>query len=72
MRSVRVWLWPWWLLAAPAAPQPEEIPAIQRHLGGLQLGDLLEDVQRSYPPAQEWPSQVEPRGKVTRVRVERE
>lgn len=56
--------------AAPAAAQ-EEPRAVQRSLGGLRLGDTLEDVQRLYPPAQEWPMASEPRGGVKRIRVER-
>lgn len=50
----------------------EDPPAIQRYLAELQLGDSLEDVQRIYPPAQDWPSYIDPRGRVTRYRVERE
>jgi hypothetical protein len=49
----------------------DETPSIQRYLADLQLGDSLEEVQRIYPPAQEWPSHVDPRGRVTRYRVER-
>jgi len=65
------------LLALPAAPGRadddgyDEIPAVQRYLAELQLGDSLEEVQRIYPPAQEWPSHIDPRGRVTRYRVER-
>lgn len=62
------------LLAAPAAAGDdgyEDPPPIQRYLAELQLGDSLEDVQRIYPPAQDWPSHVDPRGRVTRYRVER-
>lgn len=53
------------------ALRAEEDIAIQRYLAYLYLGDSLEDIQRVYPPSQEWPSYVEPRGKVTRLRVER-
>ncbi len=49
----------------------EDPPAIQRSLADLQLGDSLKDVQLIYPPAQEWPAHVDPRGRVTRYRVER-
>ena len=62
------------LLAAPALAGDdgyEDPPAIQRYLAELQLGDSLEDVQRIYPPAQDWPSHIDPRGRVTRYRVER-
>ena len=60
-----------WLWAVPAFAQ-DESPAIQRYLGNLRLGDTLEDVQRVYPPAQEWPALAAPRGGVTRIKVERE
>ena len=62
------------LLAAPAFAGDdgyEDPPAIQRYLAELQLGDSLEDVQRIYPPASDWPSHIDPRGRVTRYRVER-
>ena len=62
------------LLALPAFAGDdgyEDPPAIQRYLAELQLGDSLEDVQRIYPPAQDWPSHIDPRGRVTRYRVER-
>lgn len=64
------------LLAASAGARAEddfydEPPPVQRHLADLQLGDSLEDVQRVYPPASDWPSHIEPRGRVTRYRVER-
>ena len=62
------------LLAAPAFAGDdgyEDPPPIQRYLAELQLGDSLEDVQRIYPPAQDWPSSIDPRGRVTRYRVER-
>lgn len=62
------------LLAAPAFAGDdgyEDPPAIQRYLAELQLGDSLEDVQRIYPPAQDWPSHIDPRGRVTRYRIER-
>jgi len=49
----------------------EDPPPIQRYLAELQLGDTLKDVQRIYQPGQDWPSHVDPRGRVTRYRVER-
>ena len=49
----------------------EDPPPIQRYLAELQLGDSLEDVQRIYPPGQDWPSHIDSRGRVTRYRVER-
>mgnify|MGYP001565620057 FL=1 len=62
------------LLAVPAFAGDdgyEDPPAIQRYLAELQLGDSLEDVQRIYPPASDWPSHIDPRGRVTRYRIER-
>lgn len=62
------------LLAVPARAWEDgydDPPPIQRYLASLQLGDSLEDVQRLYPPAQDWPSHIDPRGRVTRYRVER-
>jgi hypothetical protein len=62
------------LLAAPALADDdgyEDPPAIQRYLAELQLGDSFEDVQRIYAPAQDWPSHIDPRGRVKRYRVER-
>lgn len=62
------------LLAVPAKAWEDgydDPPPIQRYLAELQLGDSLEDVQRIYPPAQDWPSHIDPRGRVTRYRVER-
>ncbi len=49
----------------------DDPPAIGRSLAELQLGDSLKDVQLIYPPAADWPSFVDPRGRVTRYRVER-
>jgi hypothetical protein len=54
---------------AARADDDEAVP-LQRYLVSLQLGDSLEEVRRTYPPAQEWPS-VDTRGGVTRYRVER-
>lgn len=50
----------------------EETPPVQRYLANLVLGDSLDRIQRIYPPAQEWNSVVMPRGRVTRIRVDRE
>ena len=55
---------------AARADENEEATPIQRYMVSLQLGDNIEEVRRTYPPAQEWPS-VETRGGVTRYRVER-
>lgn len=61
------------LAAAPvyACAQEEETPALQRYLADLQLGDSFEDVQRIYPPAADWPSWIDPRGRVKRYKLER-
>lgn len=59
------------LLAVPALRARAEDTGIQRYLHHLQLGDSLKDVQRIYPPSQDWPSYREPRGRVDRYRVER-
>lgn len=58
------------LLALPVSPQ-DDTPPIQRYLADLYLGDVMEDIQKIYPPSQEWPSHIEPRGQVRRYRVER-
>lgn len=49
----------------------EDPPPLQRSLAELDLGDRFEDVQLIYPPAQDWPSHIDPRGRVTRYRIER-
>lgn len=67
------------LLVIPMAPfsvsagegVDDEPPAIQRYIAELRLGDSLKDVQRIYPPTQDWPSYIDPRGRVTRYRIER-
>lgn len=58
------------LLAAPAFAGE----TIQPTLLHLRIGDKLKDVQRIYAPAKDqpvWPSYVDPRGRIQRVRVER-
>lgn len=60
------------LPGAARADEEEDRPAVRRNLVNLKLGDTLETVKRIYPPAQEWPSYVEPRGRVTRYRIERD
>jgi hypothetical protein len=57
------------LLAAAAVRAAAE--EIQRQLIHLRLGFSLKQVQQVYKPKQNWPSYVEPRGHVNRVRVER-
>lgn len=59
------------LASPPSFAQDEETPAIQRYLADLYLGDSMDDIQRIYPPAQEWVSVITPRGRVTRYRVDR-
>jgi hypothetical protein len=61
------------LLAVPAVAYNDydDPPPIQRYLAELELGDSLKDVQRIYAPAHPWSSHIEPRGRVTRYRVER-
>jgi hypothetical protein len=58
-------------LGAPASAQEDDATPIKRSLINLRLGDGLEEVRRIYPPAQEWPTAVSPRGHVKRYRVER-
>lgn len=60
------------LAFSPAFASDEETPAVQRYLASLALGDSLERIQRIYPPAQEWNSVIMPRGRVKRIRVERD
>lgn len=59
-------------LLSPVLAADEESPPIQRYLGNLYLGDSLEQIQRIYPPAQEWTAVVMPRGRVKRFRVDRD
>lgn len=49
----------------------EEDLEIQRSINDLQLGDSLRTVEKIYPPLKNWPSYVEPRGGVNRIRIER-
>lgn len=56
---------------APVRADEDEEIRLQRHFHYLYLGDTLEDIQRVYVPAQEWPSYREPRNRVNRIRVER-
>lgn len=69
MNRAGAWIVP--LLLAAAVFARGETPAVQRYWADLRLGDTLEEIQRIYPPAQEWPSRQEPRSGVTRWRVER-
>lgn len=55
----------------PAAAFAQEEVSVQRYLAHLTLGDSLKDVQKIYVPTQEWPSYIEPRGHVKRIKVER-
>lgn len=58
-------------LTGPTAARADDAPSIQRDLADLSLGDTLEDIQRIYPPAQEWPVTVEKRVGVKRYRIDR-
>ncbi len=49
----------------------DEKVSVQRYLVNLYLGDTLDQIQKLYPPAQEWPASIEPRAHVKRYRVER-
>ncbi len=55
------------LLAAPAFAADDRIRPV---LAELRLGDTLEEVQSIYPPAADWPSWVDPRGRVKRYKLE--
>ncbi|MBI5625423.1 MAG: hypothetical protein HY924_16720 [Elusimicrobia bacterium] len=54
----------------PAAADDEEPVVIQKYLAHLYLNDSLETVKRIYPPTREWPSYREPKGGVTRIKVQ--
>jgi hypothetical protein len=55
-------------LAGPAAAADDRIRPV---LAELRLGDTLEEVQSIYPPATDWPSWIDPRGRVKRYKIER-
>lgn len=59
-----------WCGGAVAAAGDEDV-AIQKYLVHLYLGDPLETVQSIYPPLRDWPSYVEPKGRVTRMKLQR-
>jgi hypothetical protein len=59
------------LLALAVLVSPAHAESIQRQLNHIYLGDSLKTIQKQHPPAMNWPSYVEPRGHVNRVRVER-
>ena len=61
------------LLAVPAFAGDDEAPPppVQRSLVALELGDRFKDVQLIYPPMERWLPRIDPRGRVTRYRVER-
>lgn len=50
----------------------EEKERVQRYLAHLHLGDSIEEIRKVYRPVREWPAYVEPRGRVTRIRVDRD
>ena len=58
-------------LLVPARAQEEDPVKVDRYLVNLALGDTLDNIQRIYPPAAEWPASVEPRAHVKRYRIER-
>lgn len=58
-------------LPAPSFAQDDETPKIQRKLAHLVLGDHLEDIEKIYQPAHEWPSKRELKRGVNRIRIER-
>jgi hypothetical protein len=64
------------LLAVPAFAGDDEgaypPPPVQRALVSLELGDRSKEVQLVYPPARKWTSYIDPRGRVTRYRIERD
>lgn len=64
------------LVAALAAPAlsffGHDDGTIERYLIHLHLGESLKSVQSLYPPSQDWPAYIEPRGHVKRYRVERD
>ena len=74
MRARRgvIWLFASALLAAGLSGARADDSGIQRYLIHLHLGESLKSVQRLYPPAKDWPSYIEPRGHVKRMRVERD
>lgn len=59
------------LPATRALAQDPESVKIDRYLIHLSLGDTLDDIQKVYPPASEWPITPEARTKVKRYRVDR-
>ncbi len=50
----------------------DDIPRLERKLGGLRLGERLSAVERLYPPVGKWPSYVEPKHGVVRIHIERD
>ena len=43
---------------------------VQRYLLDLYLGDSIDDIETIYPPVRTWPSYVEPRHKVRRIKLQ--
>jgi hypothetical protein len=56
---------------ARAQDDDAETQPVQRKLAHLQLGDHLDEIQRVYLPAHEWPSERERKQGVNRIRLER-
>ncbi|MBI5884277.1 MAG: hypothetical protein HZB91_14370 [Elusimicrobia bacterium] len=59
-----------WTPVPTASADDEEQVAIQKYLAHLYLNDSLETVKRIYPPTRDWPSHREPKGGVTRIKVQ--
>lgn len=74
-RSSRRWAWigAFAALLIPAFPLAQEAAdevKIQRYLVDLYLGDSMADIESIYPPTRKWPSYLEPRGHVRRMKLE--
>ena len=59
------------LLPAARAAADGDDNGVQRYLIHLHLGMSLRQVKKEYAPSQDWPSYVDPKTKINRVRVER-
>jgi hypothetical protein len=59
-----------WSPALPVSADEEEQVVLQKYLAHLYLNDSLETVKRIYPPTRDWPSHREPKGGVTRIKVQ--
>jgi hypothetical protein len=59
------------LTPAALASEDDEPTPVRRELAHLRLGDYLDQIQKVYVPAREWPSQGEVKGRIKRMRVDR-